>query len=332
MKKTVALMIMSMLGFTAISAQEHIQLIDTTKYYAFSINYWFNMHHLLATETYHNIKSDSTVITVALPDVNHEALNKALQFYRNQLADEDLRTSQYMSDFKKWITSTNSIPTSAPQEFDAHMQALIDFDNTYRQFFWPKHQAACQQALSNHIDMIRNTEEEFVNRITTLTRQYWQFAPRQIQIDLSFYGKVNSRSFVNVPYTTLFPTHVVMSTYDYDLLPGHWLELLYHESAHHLILGRSYFIAGTILDLVETANVDKVPSQLGHAYLFYFTGKLTQELLDKMGIEYPRTYMQREGVFGRYHALLEKHLPPYMNREITLSEATRRFIQEYNQQ
>ena len=106
---------------------------------------------------------------------------------------------------------------------------------------------------------------------------------------------------------------------------GNWLELLYHESAHHLILGSSYFVGGTIKDLTEVMKV-KTPRQLGHAYLFYFTGQLTKQLLAKNNIDYPATYMERNGVFSRYFPLLEKHLTLYMDREITLVEATKRII------
>ena len=117
-----------------------------------------------------------------------------------------------------------------------------------------------------------------------------------------------------------------MNTVGDDHVEGGWLELLYHEAAHHLILRTSYFVNGTINDVAEIHKLE-IPRQLWHAYLFYMTGTLTKRLLTEQGMEYPYIYMERNGIFSRYQEQLNTHLAAYMERKVTLSEATLQILQ-----
>jgi len=312
---------------TNILAQNKIELIDTTKYYAFHINYWFNMHHFLWIEAFMNTKADSTLIKIELANNDKIKLDAALNYYKEGLVNKDLRASGYMTGFKRWITRDDSNLSSIPGEFREHMNILKDFHAIYQKHFWPKHREACGKVLEDNIKLIRQTEEKFVERITKLTRQFWQ-EPEKVNVDITYFGKSSSRTFRIMPYTTIFPTHVVMNVAGQNEVKGNWLEILYHESAHHLILGNSYFVTGTLKDLAEAENL-KLPEQLSHAYLFYFTGQISKELLVEQGIDYAAIYMERVKVFYKYFPLLEKHLMPYINRKITLTEATRRFITDF---
>ncbi|MEP1097656.1 MAG: hypothetical protein ABJG78_21235 [Cyclobacteriaceae bacterium] len=329
MKKVIIFIFLAAIFAASTQAQIKSELVDTTKYYAFHLNYWFNMHHLLWVESFMNEKADSTIMTIKLAKSDRAKLDATLDYYKEKLLSEDLRFSDYMQSFKKWITEDGSNLTSVPKKYKEHIEVLKEFDPIYQKYFWATHKEACESILNNHLALIKNTEEEFVERITTLTRQYWQFETEKIRVDLSYFGKSTTRSFGINPYTTLFPTHVVMSAFKQDRAKGSWLELLYHESAHHLILENSYFVAGTIKDLAQVEKF-KIPRQLSHSYLFFFTGQITKELLEEQGIDYPQIYMDREKVFYNYFPLLQKHLTPYMNREVTLTEATRRFIADFN--
>lgn len=274
-----------------------------------------------------NSKADSTLIEIKLPNTAKIKLDEALKYYEESLIDEDLRRSDYMYAFKTWITSDDADLSSTPDEFKKHVNILKEFDVTYKKHFWSKHNNACKEVLQDHLSLILRTEGKYVEQITKLTRQYWQ-DPEKVNVDLTYFGNSNARSFRNTPYTTDFPTHIVMNVAGQNDVEGSWLEVLYHEAAHHLILGNFYFVAGTINDLVEAENL-KLPSQLWHAYLFYFTGEITKQLLVDNGVNYPKIYMERVRVFYSYFPLLEKHLIPYINRNTTLSEATRKFITDF---
>lgn len=101
---------------------------------------------------------------------------------------------------------------------------------------------------------------------------------------------------------------------------------MYHESAHHLILSESYFVGVTIADICEAKSINR-PRQLGHSYLFYFTGQVTKSLLEQEGVVYPDIYMVRNKVFSRYYPLLDQYLRSYMDRKITLGQATEKIIE-----
>ena len=329
MKKGILFTVVLFFCLQNLFAQNKIEPVDTTAYYAFYINYWFNMHHFLWLESFLNTKADSTLIATKLsPEVKNK-LDNALQYYNENLVEEDLRMSEYMSSFKNWITDQNRDLDTIPTAFKEHMKILLAFDTTYKKEFWPLHKQACETVLEENLDLIKKMEESFVEQITKLTRQFWQF--EKIKIDITCYAKSDTWNLRNRPYTTLFPTHVVMNAIGENEVKGNWIELLYHESAHHLILGHSYFVAGTIKDYVEVEGI-KAPRQLGHAYLFYFTGILTKQLLTEQNIDYPTIYMVRNKVFSRYYYSIEKHLDLYIDRKITLVEATERIINDLNNQ
>ncbi|WP_425392381.1 hypothetical protein [Ekhidna sp.] len=305
--------------------QERIAYSDTSKYYQFSVNYWFNMHHFLWLESFMNQELDSTLISLEIDENSKNELSKALAYYKTYLTKEDLRLSEYQTAFKNWITQDENTLDIIPTEFVEHFKILTEFSPTYQALFWKSHLEACTKVLDENISIIRNTEEKYVDRITKLTRQFWDFEP--IKVDVTFYAKSSTWNPRNRPYTSIFPTHVVMNASGENEVPGNWVELLYHESAHHLILGSSYFIGGTIKDVTEVKGL-KPTRQLWHVILFYLTGEVSKNLLQDHGITYPETYMQRNNVFGRYHQLIEKHFRPYLTRESTLAESVENFITE----
>ena len=192
-------------------------------------------------------------------------------------------------------------------------------------FFWMIHDAANQEILEINLPLITNTEEMVVDTLTTLTRQFWQ--AEKIRVDISYFAKSTPQNMRNRPYTALSPTHVVMNSCPGTNDPvGNWLELLYHESSHHLIGTVSGFIGGTIRDVAD-ASGERSPFGLWHAYLFYFSGKATQKALASQGIEDYEIYMIRNKVFSRLIPHVVAHLPEYMHRRQTLKDVTARINQ-----
>lgn len=320
MKRVLFLSIISLISYNA--QAQRIQ--DTTKYYSFEINYWFNLHHFLWLESFLNVNEDSTIINQVLTNGAQKQLDQALEYYEKNLIQLDLRTSDYMTEFKHWITKQEGKSQIIPPQFQQHFDLLNSVSDVYGKYFWPTHAEACKKILSDNIALIRQTERKFVENITKLTRQFWQ--AEKLTVDVTYVGKATKRNPRNLPYTSIFPTHVVMNALEENQPKGNWIELLYHESAHHLILGSSYFVGGTINDLTEVMDIEP-PRQLGHSYLFYFTGELTKQFLNELGVIYTNTYMVRNGVFSRYFPLLDKYLKSYMNREMTLAQATRYIIE-----
>ena len=300
---------------------------DTTEGYSFEINYWFNLHHFLWMESFMNVNKDSTVVNLKLDKNSQKNLDQALEFYKKNLTKLNLKSSDYMTEFKHWITTQDFELKSVPQKFHQHVNILKNVSDVYKKSFWPTHKTACEKVLNDNVELVRRTEERFVVGIKKLTCQLWQY--EKLKVDITYFGIASTWNFKHRPYTSLFPTHIVMNAIGENDVKGNWVELLYHESAHQLILGSSYFVGGTIKDVSEVMKT-KTPRSLGHSYLFYLTGELTKQIFNEEEIPYDTTYMQRAGVFSRYYAALDKHLKSYMKREITLEEATRKIINELN--
>lgn len=292
--------------------------------------YWFNMHHFLYHEAMMNSVADSTVIgeeTLGkISKQESKVLDDAIDFYQTDLADRDLRTSEYMKAFRKWIIRHENLPSSIPSKFSSHIEMLKRFDPIYKKYFWPQHEASNQQILRKNLPLIERTEDSAAQWLSILTRQYWQ--EEKIRIDLVYFGKASADNWRHRPYTSLGPTHIVMNSAEAPNTPhGNWIELLYHEASHHLIGGNYGFVGGTIQDITKVIGV-RGSRSLWHAYLFYFSGVVTKELLTNQGIADYTMYMVRYRVFYRYFPLLEKHLFPYIEREVTLHDATKELIED----
>lgn len=315
------------LFFSTLRLSAQVAPADTSKYYNFHINYWFNTHHFLWLEAFMNLEKDSTLVTEELSKKDREIWNEAVNYYKENLVEKDLRTDDYMDSYKKWVINQEEELQKIPEQFSEHMNKLQQVSPVYKKYFWPTHLKSCQKVLNDNLAIIRAIESDYVDQITTLTRQFWEF--EKIRVDLTFVAKADKWNIRNRPYTSLFPTHVVMNAMGENAVPGNWIELLFHESAHHLILPNHYFVGGTINDYVEADEV-RPPRQLWHAYLFYFTGQVTKQLLNAHGVDYEITYMERYGVFSRYFPLFEQHLKPYLKREVTLTQATEMFVKALN--
>ena len=300
-----------------------------TQHYEFHISYWFNMHHLLWTEAFLNAEVDSSIIDVQLNEEEQGQLDAALQYYRDNLIQYNLRAGGYMGRFRDWIIQQKGTIPNVPEDFRVQMKVMFGFDAVYRRYFWSAHKSACELVLEQNLPLIKATEGVYVEEISRLAHQSWQ--KERIQVSITFLGGITKRNLRNRPYNTFSPTHVVMNTVGDDSVEGAWLESLYYESAQHLASRTSHFIGGTINDVAEIHQIT-APRSLWRAYLSYFAGTLTQQLLEKQGIEYPYIYMERKSLFSRSQAALKPHLSNYMQRKTTLAEATLLILQALPEQ
>ena len=309
-----------LLALSLLGAPDEIdyQTVKNSEVYEFRINYWFNMHHFLKHEAFLQVDLDSTIVTETLSNASRKELELALAYYKDQFIKKDLRTDEYMSAFKVWITEVGESPETVPIQFVKHFNVLKSFSDTYEKYFWKTHEASCHAALDKYLPLIKKTENAYWEQVRDATKAF--ILDDTVKVDVVYYGKANKWNTRSKPYTSLFPTRVVMDSYQFDEIEGEWLELLFHESAHALILSRTGYVAGTIIDVAKHMDV-KIPRQLSHAYLFYITGYFAQKLLEQEGISYPTMYMQNKRVFSRYYQSLTK-LDKYLTGDEYLAETT----------
>lgn len=308
-------------------------LIGQSEHYEFYSHFWFNMHHFFQREALTLEVTQKSIISPEsrnkLSKSDREILDEVIGFYGKNLVDKNIRSDDYMSDFKKWIiTQDENEFTSIPDKFKNHISQLQKIKKVYRDNFWTEHHTINKKVLDDNLKLIQKTEKGVIKKLVDLTRSYWQ--NEKVRIDIVFYAQATRWNMRDRPYTSIFPTHVVMnSSGDADKPFGNWLELLYHESSHPLILSRIGFVGGTILDIAEVSG-ENPPRDLWHAYLFYFSGFVSKEALESQGIKNYELYMVRNKVFSRYIPFLEKHLPDYINRKRTLKDVTESIFQELN--
>jgi len=278
------------------------------------------MHHFLHYEAMRRAEGYRPLVRLqSFAEREMAVLDSAIRFYQKELIDLDLRRSSYMENFHEWIRLQQGKQLrAAPLPFRSHVAQLNAVADIYRRRYWPKHQAEIGQLLRRNWDALLSIEESLRDSLSLLCRQNWQST--LIRVDLVRYGKSSRRNIRDRPYSRIEPARVVLYTDDEPM--GNWLELLFHEASHHLILSSEGFVAGTIADVAATMDA-QAPRSLWHAYLFYFTGRLLEGVFEDSDYT---MYMKRNAVFDRYFPHLQAHLPSYMRGERTLAEVTREII------
>lgn len=144
MKKRL-LFVLFVLACFNLPAQDRYIYQDTTQYYSFRINYWFNLHHFLWLESFVNTNADSTIINQQLPEESQKILSEALTYYQQKLTAEDLRESDYMTEFKVWVTHQGKELKAIPDKFEEHVSILQTMSEVYEANFWAAHQSSCKR-------------------------------------------------------------------------------------------------------------------------------------------------------------------------------------------
>ena len=296
--------------------------------YVFYSNFWVNMHHFLYNQSLaiKEAKGDKPIGQFEWKKISSsekEILNTVFNYYQDSLLQYDLRTGDVHFYFKKWcigFSEKNNLP-----KFE-HNDSINTYLNLvkpiYQKYFWPKHNAANKKVLSDNLALIKKYENRAVERLEELTQHEW--VKEKIRVDVSFHSKLER------PYTnTHGGVHVVMDSGNNARPKGNWLELLFHETSHHLIFPSKCYVGDLIKKTAEETGM-KAPRQLWHAYLFYFTGVVTREYMIEEGFTDYELYMVRERPFYWVYPWLDKYLPKYINGEASLEEVTKELITDWN--
>ena len=135
--KKVYLALWMMVAALSVKSQEFYKTLDTTAYYEFRVNYWFNMHNFLWNEAFLQVNEDSTLLDAAIPKKDLRQIQQTVDYYKTELVNKDLRTDDYMKAFKEWITALEELPPTIPEKFRPHIAHLIGIDRVYKNYLWP---------------------------------------------------------------------------------------------------------------------------------------------------------------------------------------------------
>ena len=302
--------------------------LTESQLFEFYSHYWLNLHHFLynKADVYTKKSIEETITTAVWEQMKvseKETFIAALAFYRDNLIEEDLRTGDYHYTFKNWVIQQKgnaNLPNNSA--FDSHINILNKVHTNYTKYWWRKHQEKNLQVLEDNRALIEKLEGNAKNELAQLTKSEWQ--AEKIRVDICYFAKLGR------PYTSTNPTHIVMNVGRNAKPAGNWFELLFHEASHHFIFPISGFVGETIKQAEVELEI-KAPRGLWHGYLFYFTGKVSQDLLIKEGIKDYELYMVRRKVFARFYPLLDQHLPAYLKGKISLLECTKKIITDFEE-
>ncbi len=302
--------------------------IGESTYFMFYNHFWLNMNHYLfgtamrEDETSLEKLVDAKIVNRLSSDEKAE-VEKMLDFYRKNMVHEDLRTGDYQYAFKRWVVQHSAKkPLPSFDQSPEHISLLNQFAPLFRKKFWKELKKANKRVYKSNIKLVKKLEGEAVSRLVHLSQTEWQ--KEKIRVDLSYLSKRGR------PYTTTRPTtHILMETELNHKPVGNWFELLFHEASHHIIYPSRNFVGEIILTVAKELNIEpRYVRELWHIYLFYFTGRVSEALLEKeLGIDY-ELYMVRNQVYNRSYPKVDKFMPAYLEGKESLVEVTKKILRK----
>lgn len=312
-------------GFIAIlscQAQEQkTQVVESTDHFEFYINKWLNQHHFLF-QSAKALAKDSTKSLTSFPaweqlnTQEQKITREAMAYYQANWVDKSLLFNGGLFEIKRmisfWSNDISSVQSDAHPALVHHWKA---FSSIYDEYFWPEQLAQNKKVLGANISRIRAFEEEASMQLSKLSQAPWP--KEKIRVDVTYLADWAGA------YTSVDPTHVVISTHE-EGPEGDWVETVFHEASHQLIGARRGAVSKAITEIAAKEELE-IPRQLWHGVLFYFAGSVIRDFLIQEGVEY-ELFMMREDVFKSYHEALTTSMDPYLAGEVSLEDALRNLL------
>ncbi len=312
--------------FLSVSACCQTNPISVTERYEFYSNFWINQHHFLyaSADSAEDGNWDygfSNGELDRLSPSEKNILKEGIIFYRDSVISYNLLFNRGLTKLKRTLINFHEGESLGMEDFsDELINHLNKIKPIYHKYFWEKHNQANHEILKKNLAFINKYENQIFERISTLAQKSWKEG--KVRVDITYYANWAGA------YTSTNPeTHVVINSLD-DGPYGNWLELVFHEPAHSIISGRNYETAELISKTSERLKLNP-PRNLWHSLLFYFSGTAVQDALEEEGIDY-ELYMVRNDVFGNHHKVIFKHMPDYLDGEVSFEVALENLIVEYN--
>lgn len=274
--------------------------------FEFHSGFWVNLHHFLYEQA----------TAAALPASAPPAWRKAVDYYHNEVVRRDLLSEEAaqindrLSDLENRASLRDSgLPPGL-------VEVLESAAPIYKAQWWPQHDAANHAWIEAVRPLVARYGASLTKELAAAYRTAWPAAP--VRVDLAEYAGFGGA------YTTIFPTHVTISSVSAGNQGDAALEVLFHESSHALIL--------KIRDALgqQSAAEHKLfrTRNFWHAVLFYTTGEIVRRHLDGY-----TPYAFKNGLYARAWAgapeVLDKDWKPYLDGTIDLATAIRRLVADY---
>ncbi len=292
--------------------------VTTTANLSFHSAFLVNLHHVLFgaawsqrpdTGTRRLIPPLPAPLTAPLTDAERQDWDAAVAYYAAHLADRDLRTGRDMTAIKLALADERLDAAAVGAELRTILERAAPI---YRRHFWPAHDASNRAWIADVSGRLRTVERELIPALERVYARGWFAAP--VRVDVVWVGRA---------FTTLEPTHTVVSGAEPNMTAWTAVEIVLHEAAHELILPTDEALAAA-LGARRRAHGD-----LWHVIQFYVTGGALQQVLRARSIDYS-PYLYSTGLFDRawkrYRPLIEQVWPAYIQGEISRAAAIERTV------
>ena len=153
-----------------------------------------------------------------------KAWGAAIDYYDSRLASKDLLFDDGMDAIKMAIADGDLSRPAIGAELRAMLEAATP---VYRRHFWPDHDRANRAWIAATAASLETIAAPAIARLEQVYDTRWFTAP--VRVDVVWVGNRQGA------YTTLDPTHIVISSGDPEHKGWASVEIVFHEASHVLV-------------------------------------------------------------------------------------------------
>jgi hypothetical protein len=297
------------------------------KQFQFESKLWPNLHHFLyILGRARNGALDSGRIAVkqapldtagfdALPESQRRAWEHAVGIYQVHASPLDIGYGSLV-DVNYAVAD---LPASGRIE-DAKAistelrAALAEAVPVYRGLWWPRHDAANRDWISQLTPQVERYGPRIKARLAAAFRNSWPTLP--LRVEAVAYADPRGA------YTTADPPLIAMSSLNPQQQGVDGLEQLFHECSHLMM----DTVDAALNSHAKAAGKD-LSRDVSHTILFYTVADTVRTLIPDH-IPYPDHYGVWNRGWTRYHELLGLHWQPYLDGKSTMDDAIDGLVRE----
>jgi hypothetical protein len=305
-KRSLAIALLSLLPAGPAAAQELVTSVVHLQFYS---SFWMNLHHRLHADA-RDKKNRVDVSRWAADD--GAAWNTALEVYKRELAQRDLRTGRDMTQISGRLSGAGNSLASLGLS-DDHRRALEGVASAYRARLWPDDDKRNRAWIEDVTRRLEQISAGVLPQLEAFFRMPWYSATRTARIDIVYVG--NARG----GYTWVYPdVHTVIDAADATYQGWLGVEMTLHEASH----GLTDPLTAALEDVGRKAGKDA--GALWHPVQFFVVGEVMRRTLAANGVMFT-SYLYQTGLFDRawaqYKGAIETYVGAWLDKRLSWNEA-----------
>ncbi len=271
----------------------------------FHSGFWVNLHQFL----YGQARAD----TGSSGDGPWPA---AVDFYKSQMIQHN-QLGPEMETVNNTLSSLESATSLKGSGLDPALIAVLEAAaSVYRERWWPEHDRVNRAWAASAQILVDKYGADLAKELAKIYGTSWPEEPLRTDVALD----VSSGA-----YTTLYPTHITVSSANLANSGPAALEILFHEASHALVRG----VREALSRQVESQSIKLRRQDLWHALLFFTAGTLVERRLQGYSM-----YAIKNGLFDRAWPgaldILNQDWKPFIDGQIDMDSAVQRLVKDYS--